>query len=139
MQSNEPACSRRQWLAGAADAFAGVALGESNREERAGPFGYCLNTSTIQGQKARSCGNRRRAATAGYQAIEPWLAELQRYASSGRIVHDLGRRIRDRGLTVAGVIASFEWAVNDPEQHRPDLEAARRASGSRAGLRRNRI
>jgi 2-keto-myo-inositol isomerase len=99
-------------------------LGETPRSNE--PFTYCLNTSTLQGQKLDLLEILEIAATAGYQAIEPWLAELERYAKSGGSLRELGRRIRDRGLTVAGVIAFFEWAVDDPERRRTGLEAARR-------------
>ena len=99
-------------------------LGETPRSDE--PFSYCLNTSTLQGQKLDLLEILEIAATAGYQAIEPWLAELERYAKSGGSLRELGRRIRDRGLTVAGVIAFFEWAVDDPERRRAGLEAARR-------------
>jgi sugar phosphate isomerase/epimerase len=66
-------------------------------------------------------------AKAGYQAIEPWLAEVDRYTKSGGSVADLGHRIRDHGLKVAGVIAFFEWIVEDSSRRRAGLEEARRA------------
>src|ERR1700688_2160242 len=99
----------------------------ANKPGAAEPFRYCLNTSTIQGQKLDLVEVVEIAAKAGYQAIEPWVAELDRYARAGGNLRDLSRRIHDRGLTVAGAIAFFEWGVDDPGRRRAGLEEARRA------------
>jgi sugar phosphate isomerase/epimerase len=91
------------------------------------PFGYCLNTSTLQGQKLDLAELVEVVSKAGYQAIEPWLFELEQYAQKGNSLRHLGQRIRDRGLTVASAIAFTEWAVDDPQRRRKALEQTRRA------------
>jgi sugar phosphate isomerase/epimerase len=124
--------TRRAWLAGAS-ATVGVgltaplltaptALAEPSREE---PFGYCLNLSTIQGQKLPLVDQVTVAAKAGYQAIEPWVRELDQYAAGGGSLKDLGKRIRDHGLTVESAIGFFEWIVDDEARRKKGLEDAR--------------
>jgi sugar phosphate isomerase/epimerase len=62
------------------------------------------------------------AAKAGYQALEPWIRELEQYAKGGGSLRDLGQRIRDRGLTVESAIGFSEWIVDDPERRRKGVE-----------------
>src|SRR6516165_1104594 len=125
--------SRRQWLTGMPSVVAATAAGLSLAPDAAGEsgrsdaFAYCLNTSTLQGHKLDLVELVEITAKAGYQAIEPWLAEVDRYTKSGGSVADLGHRIRDHGLKVAGVIAFFEWIVEDSSRRRAGLEEARRA------------
>jgi sugar phosphate isomerase/epimerase len=125
--------SRREWLVhGPSAVLAGTAAARlpdsaANEPVNGEPFRYCLNTSTIQGQKLDLVEVVEIAAKAGYQAIEPWVAELDRYAKSGGSLRDLSRRIKDRGLTVASAIAFFEWGVDDPGRRRVGLDDARRA------------
>jgi sugar phosphate isomerase/epimerase len=120
--------TRRQWLtrtpavlaAGAAAATAPAA--DPPRE----PFRYCLNTSTLSGQKLDLVELVEIAAKAGYQALEPWVRELEQHAKSGRSLKDLGQRIRDRGLTVESAIGFAEWLVDDEARRKKGLEQARR-------------
>jgi sugar phosphate isomerase/epimerase len=86
-----------------------------------------LNTSTLQGQKLDLVQIVDIAAQAGYQAIEPWVRELDAYVKSGGNLKVLGQRIRDRGLSVPSAIAFFEWIVDDDERRKKGLEEARRS------------
>jgi sugar phosphate isomerase/epimerase len=126
--------TRRQWLAAAPAALgAGLAAGRTPAAEKKPPardqFGYCLNTSTLQGQKLDLAEIVEIAAKAGYQAIEPWVFELEQYARKGGSLRQLGQRIRDRGLTVESAIAFPEWIVDDKDRRRKGMEAARKAMG----------
>jgi sugar phosphate isomerase/epimerase len=101
-------------------------------------LGFCLNTSTISGQKLPLEQVVEIAAQAGYQALEPWIRELDQYVESGRSLDDLAKRIRDRGLKVASAIGFFEWCVDDDarrkralEQARRDMDRVRRIGGTR--------
>ena len=121
--------TRRGWL-GLTPAALGVGLmagssAEASREE-ADPFGYCLNTSTLQGQKLTMDRLVDVTAEAGYRGIEPWIRDLDRHAQEGGSLRDLGRRIADRGLSVEGAIGFFEWAVDDDGRRRKALDEARR-------------
>src|SRR6187549_55266 len=81
------------------------------------PFGYCLNTSTIRGNKLDIVAVVTAASKAGFHAIEPWITELDAYTSGGGSLKDLGKRIADAGLTVEGGIA-FNSFLNDDEAQR---------------------
>ena len=119
--------TRRQWLAGV-PAVAGTGLVHASQAASSDePFGYCLNTSTLQGQKLDLVELVEIAAKAGYQAIEPWLRELDEHVKKGGNLKVLGQRIRDRGLSVPSAIAFFEWIVDDEGRRKKGLEEARRS------------
>src|SRR5262245_60481739 len=77
------------------------------------PFGYCLNTSTIRGQKLPLVAELEIAARAGFQGVEPWVSEIDEYVKTGGSLADLRKRIADLGLTVESVIGFSPWVVND--------------------------
>ena len=89
-------------------------------------FHYCLNTSTIRGQKLTLVQEIELAAQAGYQGIEPWLSEIEDYLQTGGTLPDLRKRIADVGLTVEGGIGFAEWIVDDDVQRAAGLERARK-------------
>jgi sugar phosphate isomerase/epimerase len=89
-------------------------------------FGYCLNTSTLQGQKLGLPDEVAIAAKVGYQGLEPWIRELEQYEAEGRSLKDLGKQIADHGLSVESAIGFFEWAVDDDARRQQALEQARR-------------
>jgi 2-keto-myo-inositol isomerase len=124
-----PALSRRQWLGGVSGtALVGVGGAAAAPARPEGdPFVYCLNTSTIRGQNLPIVEEIAIAARAGYQAIEPWISELEQFVRRGGNLRTLGRRIRDAGLDVASAIGFSEWIVDDEARRRRGLEDARRA------------
>jgi 2-keto-myo-inositol isomerase len=89
-------------------------------------FHYCFNTSTIRGQKLTLPEVIDIAAQAGYQAIEPWIGEIEAHEQSGGSLSDLKKQINDRGLTVESAIGFAEWAVDDDARRAKGLEQARR-------------
>ncbi len=99
---------------------------EPEAELREDRFLFGLNTSTIRGQKLSIVEEIAIASKAGYQAMEPWLDELERYAAAGGSLEDLGKRFRDAGIKVESAIGFFGWIVDDPDRRRKGLEAARR-------------
>ncbi len=120
--------SRREMLAGtAALAVAGQVPAAQKPAAVRDPFTYSLNTSTIQGQKLSITAEVDIAAKAGYQAIEPWINELERHTRDGGNLRDLGRRIADAGLRVESSIGFTEWIVDDEGRRQKALEASRRA------------
>jgi 2-keto-myo-inositol isomerase len=117
--------SRREWLAGtiAAGLVVPAASGSTDNPE---PFGYCLNTATIRGQKLSLVDQVETAARAGFRGIEPWVRDLEEHVKGGGDLRDVRKRIGDRGLTVESAIAFSEWAVDDDERRRKGLEQARK-------------
>ena len=122
--------TRRALLATAAGA---AILGGRGRTARAdapkapGSFILGLNTATIRGQKLGIVQIVDIASKAGYQGLEPWVSEINRYKDEGGSLEDLGKRLADAGLSVESAIDFFEWAADDPERRRKGLENARRS------------
>jgi sugar phosphate isomerase/epimerase len=102
------------------------------------PFRYCLNTSTLRGHNLPLNELVDIAAAAGYEAIEPWVDEIEKFAANGGDLRDLNTRIQDLGLTVEGGIGFFEWVVSDAEVRQAGFEKARHAMGllARIGAKR---
>ncbi len=115
--------TRRELLTAACATLAQPAIAQNQPRD---PFIYSLNTSTIRGQNIPIVDEIALAARAGYQAIEPWMNELETYTRGGGSLRDLGSRIRDAGLRVESAIGFAEWIVDDDERRRRGLETARR-------------
>ncbi len=103
------------------------------------PFRYCLNTSTLRGHNLSLPDLVDIAAGAGYEAIEPWIDEIEKFVAEGGDLRDVAARIRDLGLTVESGIGFFEWLVDDPSRRAKGLEAARRSMGLLARIGGKRI
>jgi 2-keto-myo-inositol isomerase len=88
-------------------------------------FIYCLNTSTIVGQKLSLPAMIDLAARAGFKAIEPWIGEIVDYRKQGGSLVDLRKQIEDRGLVVASAIGFAQWIVDDEATRNAGLVEAR--------------
>jgi 2-keto-myo-inositol isomerase len=86
------------------------------------PFGYCLNTGTIRGQKLGIVKEVQIAAQAGYKAIEPWIGSIRTYQTKGGSLKDLRKRIADLGLAVPSAIGFASWISNDDAKRAKALE-----------------
>ena len=121
--------SRRQVMGGAVAALgAAMASSSSSAGEAQAPrpasarpanepFGYCLNTSTIRGNNLDMAAVISAASKAGFQAIEPWIRDIDDYVTKGGTLKDLGKRIADAGLTVEDAIA-FNSLLDDDDARR---------------------
>lgn len=97
-------------LAGIAAALPAKALAEiyqdKNKEKRyqkgQSPWPVCLDTATIR--PASLPDKIKIAASAGYDAIEPWDSELEKFEAAGGDLKDSGKQIKDSGLFVPSVI-----------------------------------
>lgn len=90
------------------------------------PFGYCFNTATIRGQDVGIVREVEITAAAGYDAIEPWMGTLDKYVKEGGSLKDLGKRIRDLGISVESAIGFAQWIVDDDKARQNGLEQAKR-------------
>ena len=90
------------------------------------PVRFCLNTSTVRGQKLSVPQQIDLAATSGYDAIEPWIRDLDAYVEQGGRLPDVKKRLDDAGLAVASAIGFAEWIVDDDDRRRAGLETMRR-------------
>lgn len=103
------------------------------------PFGYCLNTATIRGQDVGIIREVEIAAAAGYDAIEPWMDTLDKYVKGGGSLKDLGKKIRDLGISVESAIDFAQWIVDDNAAREKGLEQARRDMETLAAIGGKRI
>src|SRR5215472_13111659 len=114
--------TRRQVIAGATAALAAVSAAPLVRPVRGAeppassagePFKYCLNTSTISGQNIGIAAEVDLAAKVGFQAIEPWIRELEAYEKKNGSLKDLRKQLDDHGMKVADAIGFAPWIVDD--------------------------
>jgi sugar phosphate isomerase/epimerase len=125
--------TRREWLgtAGAA-AIAATAQGGRAVAQPKPTFKYCLNTSTVRDAEGKSRPLPELidiARKAGYDAIEPWIQEIDAYLKAGGTLKELRKRFEDAGLAVPDVIGFAEWIVEDEARRKKGLEAAKRDMG----------
>jgi 2-keto-myo-inositol isomerase len=122
---------RRDWLLGTAGfgLMAGVTVAvDPTPSPKDETFGFCLNTSTIRdnGKSRPIVQLIEIASKAGYQAIEPWIAELDAYKKDGGDLKDLGKKIADAGLKVPSAIGFAEWIIEDESRRKKGMETAKR-------------
>ena len=120
-----PPLDRRQILTGAA-ALAGAALAPAAEAKPPKPFGFMLNTATIMGQKLSLTQQIDVAANAGYDSFEPWISDIEKFASAGNKVEDAAKRLKDANLRVDSAIGFANWIVDDPAHRKKGLEQAKR-------------
>ena len=122
--------NRRQAMLTAAVAVgaASAAAAPPRRSRRSDeePFGYCFNTSTVRGQKLALDEQVELTASAGYDAIEPWVRDIQAFADNGGNLTRLRDRIEELGITVESAIGFANWIVDDDQKRAEALEVARR-------------
>jgi 2-keto-myo-inositol isomerase len=102
-------------------------------------FQYCLNTSTIRGQKLSLVEEIETAAQAGYTGLEPWVHKIQDYARAGGSLPDIKKRLNDHGITVESAIDFAAWIVDDEAQRAKGLEQMKRAMDALAQIGGKRI
>ncbi len=102
-----------------------IKLSAAQPPEKRAQFIYCLNTGTIRGQRLRLDKIAEIASKAGYQAIEPWISDVEEYTKSGGSLLDLKKKIADLGLTVESAIGFPQWAVDDDAVRAKGVERAK--------------
>lgn len=111
-----------------------LALGQAklySSENEAHPKGvqqlkYCLNTSTIHGEVIPIVEQISIAQKAGYDSLEIWLRDVDKYTSSGGTLADLRKRMSDSGLTLESAIAFAPWILMDEAAHKKALDQAKK-------------
>lgn len=72
-------------------------------------FKYCLNTSTISGQKPGLLQYIKIASKAGYDGVELWVRDIKEYLEARNSASSLKKIIDDHGLKVENAIGFAPW------------------------------
>jgi 2-keto-myo-inositol isomerase len=122
--------SRRQFVRAGGAVLAAAAVPAMTQQRAAGGkparFRFGLNTGTLRGYKLALPEQIEVAARAGYDGIEPWLADVDKFVDGGGSLKDLNRRCRDLGLEVCSAIGFAQWIVDDDAVRAKGLEQLRR-------------
>lgn len=87
-----------------------------------GPFRFCLNTSTIMGQKPGLLRMLDIAAAAGYDGVELWIRDIQEWMAQGNTIEQLAKFISAKKLRVENTISFTEWMSDDDAKRSAALE-----------------
>ncbi len=93
-------------------------LAFSAEKKAAGKFRFCLNTSTISGQKPGLKGYVEIAAKAGYDGVELWVGEVKDFKKQGNSLSSLKKLLDDSHMVVEDAIGFAPWMVDDDEQRK---------------------
>ena len=89
-------------------------------------FQYCLNTSTIRGQQLDLKQQVELVIAAGYNAIEPWINDIEKYRDGGGSLADLAKQCADAAVTIPSAIGFAQWIVDDDAARAAGLERMKR-------------
>lgn len=88
-------------------------------------FSFCLNTSTIMGQKVGLEREIEIAAEAGYDGIEIWIPTLNTFIDGGGKLSELKKKIDGLGIRVENAIGFAQWIVDDDSVREKALRQAK--------------
>ncbi|MFO1092651.1 MAG: sugar phosphate isomerase/epimerase family protein [Planctomycetaceae bacterium] len=119
---------RREWLGAVAAVGTAAAAAHVASAAPAVPSQWrtSFNTSCIRGQMLPLPEQVRITAAAGYNAIEPWLRDIEQFVQSGGSLADARKQISDAGLTIESAIGFANWIVDDEAARKAGLEQLRR-------------
>ncbi|MBI2425461.1 MAG: sugar phosphate isomerase/epimerase [Candidatus Hydrogenedentes bacterium] len=122
--------NRRGFLQGAAGAgallstVAAPAEAKQKRyQEKESLWPLCLNVSTIR--PASFADKIGAAAAAGYDAIEPWISDLEQHEAEGKSLKDAAKEIADKGMWVPNIIGLWDCMPATEEEFQASLPATR--------------
>jgi 2-keto-myo-inositol isomerase len=88
----------------------------AQQKKSSATFRYCLNTSTIRGQKPGLVKYIEIAGQAGYDSLELWVPDIKQYQEQGNTLKSLKKILDDNKVTVDDAIAFAPWMVEDEQQ-----------------------
>lgn len=98
--------------------FAGTKKEKSN-------FRYCLNTSTISGQKPGVLKYIEVASEAGYDGVEIWVRDVKEYLEAGNSTSSLKQYIDDHQVKIENAIGFAPWLVEGEEAKKVGFQQMR--------------
>ena len=99
----------------------GFSINAKTYKTGAGPFRYCLNTSTIMGQKPGLLKMLDIAAAAGYDGVELWINDIREYLKTNT-VDSLAKYINNKNLAFENAISFTTWMVNDETKRKQGVK-----------------
>lgn len=84
-------------------------------------FRFCLNTSTISGQKPGLVQYINIGSQAGYDGLELWMNDIKDYLKKGNTVQSLKSLLFTKRIAVHNTISFTSWLVNDDEKRKAAL------------------
>lgn len=122
--------NRRKFVSTLAAGTMGLAVVKSSNaypEKHQSRFKFCLNTSTISGQKPGLKGYIQIAAKTGYDGVELWVRDVKQYLDAGNSARSLKQFIANEGISVEGAIGFAPWLKNAEgmQQMREEMELMR--------------
>jgi sugar phosphate isomerase/epimerase len=107
-------------------AATGIALAPgfafSTEKIKPGKFKFCLNTSTIRGQKTSLQKTIEIAVQAGYDSLELWVNDVKEYKEQGNSLKTLKKYLDDHRVTVEDAIGFAPWMVDDDQQRQAGFQ-----------------
>jgi 2-keto-myo-inositol isomerase len=91
-------------------------LSFSNQKKSPPQFKFCLNSSTIRGQKPTVPQTIDIAAKAGFDSMELWVGDIKEYKTQGNSLKSLKKLLDDSKITVEDAIGFAPWMVEDEQQ-----------------------
>ena len=85
------------------------------------PFRFCLNTSTISGQKPGLKGMIEIAGKAGYDGMELWINDIRDYLKQGNSLQSLASLLSSNGVVAESLISFTSWMVDDDAKRKAGL------------------
>ena len=117
--------TRRKFLENSALALTGLTAGLSlsgcktvKRDATEKPFRISLNTSTIRTYKFPVEQQIELCGAAGFDGIELWISDIQKYIDNGGSHADLARKLKDNRLILENIIGFAPWASDDEQQRK---------------------
>ena len=93
-----------------------------SRQAKTSQFKFCLNTSTIRGQKPGLKKYIEIATRAGYDSLELWVMDVKAYKEDGGSMPALKKYIQDNNVTIEDAIGFAPWMVDDEKQRTSGFE-----------------
>lgn len=133
--------TRRSFFAAAAAApFLGAVPAPAQpAPTAAGRFRIALNTGTLRGYKLPLAEQIELAIAAGFEGVEPWIADMAEAAKTPGLLARLAARCKEAKLAVIDAIGFAQWAVEDEAARRKGLDDMARDMELVAGLGGTRI
>ena len=97
-------------------------LHDSKRPDASKPFRISLNTSTIRTYQLPVERQIELCGAAGFDGIELWVADIQKYLDKGGNLADLAKKLKDNRLILENIIGFAPWASDDEQKRKAGVQ-----------------